>query len=65
VSLIDAPGQPFHDPEADEALFSTLEAEVDQTADRVLRRVPHNINDEPFVAAVLAAFGEVMHGVET
>jgi uncharacterized protein (UPF0261 family) len=64
VSLIDAPGQPFHDPEADEALFSTLEAEVDQTADRVLRRVPHNINDEPFVAAVLAAFGEVMHGVE-
>ena len=62
VSMIDAPGQPFHDPEADEALMSTLEAKVDQTADRVLRRVPHNINDPEFAAAVLASFDEIMNG---
>ncbi|MDX2380594.1 MAG: Tm-1-like ATP-binding domain-containing protein [Acidimicrobiia bacterium] len=62
VSMIDAPGQPFHDPEADEALMSTLEAKVDQTADRVLRRVPHNINDPEFAAAVLASFDEIMTG---
>ena len=30
--MIDAPGQPFHDPEADEALFATIEANVEQTA---------------------------------
>jgi uncharacterized protein (UPF0261 family) len=62
VSMIDAPGQPFHDPEADEALMSTLEDKVDQTADRVLLRVPHNINDEQFAAAVLASFAEIMNG---
>jgi uncharacterized protein (UPF0261 family) len=62
VSMIDAPGQPFHDPEADEALMSTLEEKVDQTSDRVLTRVPHNINDEGFAAAVLANFDEIMNG---
>lgn len=31
VSLLDAPGQPFHDPDADEALFVTLERDVAQT----------------------------------
>src|SRR5690606_14929865 len=31
VSLLDAPGQPFHDPEADEVLFQTLEEQVRQT----------------------------------
>ena len=60
--MIDAPGQPFHDPEADEALMSTLEEKVDQTADRVLTRVPFNINDEGFAAAVLANFDEIMNG---
>jgi uncharacterized protein (UPF0261 family) len=60
VSLIDAPGQPFHDPEADEALFSTIEANVEQTADRTVTRVPANINDEEFVRAVLAAFDDVI-----
>jgi uncharacterized protein (UPF0261 family) len=62
VSMLDAPGQPFFDPEADEALFSTIEAEVRQTTDRRVRRVDHHINDEGFAAAVLAAFDEVMGG---
>ncbi len=62
VSLIDAPGQPFHDPQADDALFAAIESNVVQTADRVVRRVPANINDEEFVQAVLAAFDEVMGG---
>ena len=62
VSLIDAPDQPFHDPEADAALFKAIEANVDQTANRVVTRVAGNINDEPFVQATLAAFDEVMGG---
>jgi uncharacterized protein (UPF0261 family) len=60
VSLIDAPGQPFHDPDADAALFAAIETNVDQTADRVVTRVAANINDEMFVEAVLAAFTDVM-----
>lgn len=59
VSLLDAPGQPFHDPEADAALFETLEREVRQTSDRKLIRVPHNINDAEFVDALVAAFHDV------
>ncbi|MCL1595016.1 MAG: Tm-1-like ATP-binding domain-containing protein [Actinomycetia bacterium] len=62
VSLIDAEDQPFHDPEADDALFATLEERVIQTPDRVLIRVPHNINDEGFVHATLSCFREVMEG---
>ena len=31
VSLIDAPGQPFWDPDADAALFATIEQRVEQT----------------------------------
>jgi uncharacterized protein (UPF0261 family) len=62
VSLLDAPGQPFHDPAADEALFATLEAGVEQTPDRRVLRVPHNVNDPEFAAAALAAFSEVVGG---
>jgi uncharacterized protein (UPF0261 family) len=59
VSLLDAPGQPFFDPEADEALFATIEAEVDRTTDRQVIRVPHPINHPTFAAAALAAFHEI------
>jgi uncharacterized protein (UPF0261 family) len=62
VSLIDAPGQPFHDPEADAVLFETIEDHVEQTTDRTVTRVPANINDEAFVLATLAAFDEVIEG---
>ena len=58
--MIDAPGQPFHDPEADEALFAAIEANVEQTERRTVSRVAANINDEAFVEAVLGAFDDVM-----
>lgn len=59
VSMLDAPGQAFHDPEADEALMSTLEERVQQTEDRTVVRVDAHINDEAFADALLAAFAEV------
>jgi uncharacterized protein (UPF0261 family) len=59
VSLIDAPGQPFYDPEADQALFETLEATVRPSAERRLIRVPGNINDPGTAAAMVAAFREI------
>jgi uncharacterized protein (UPF0261 family) len=59
VSLLDASGQPFFDPEADEALFDTIESEVEQTRDRKVIRVPHPINHPKFVSAALSAFHEI------
>jgi uncharacterized protein (UPF0261 family) len=61
VSMIDAPGQPFHDPAADAALFEALEATVTQTPRRRLLRLPHHINDPEFAAALVASFHEVAH----
>jgi uncharacterized protein (UPF0261 family) len=59
VSMIDAPGQPFWDPDADAALFETIEQHVVPTADRRVERVAANINDPEFAAAVMQAFDEV------
>ena len=59
VSLIDAEGQPFCDPDADRALFETLEARIEQTADRQIERLPNNINDPEFAAALVASFQEI------
>jgi uncharacterized protein (UPF0261 family) len=56
VSALDAPGQPFHDPEADAALFGALEETVRQTPQRRIERINTNINDDAFVAAVTSAF---------
>jgi uncharacterized protein (UPF0261 family) len=60
ISLIDAPGGPFHDPAADEALFAAIEATVRQTSRRRVARLPHAINDPGFADALVAAFREVM-----
>jgi uncharacterized protein (UPF0261 family) len=61
VSAIDAPGQPFHDPEADEALFEELEKTVGQTATRRVVRLPHHINDPEFARALVETFLELAH----
>ncbi len=45
VSLLDAPGQPFWDPDADAALFTTIEEQVVTTPTRRVERVSANIND--------------------
>jgi uncharacterized protein (UPF0261 family) len=60
VSLLDAPGQPFYDPEADRALFEELESTVVRSKTRQIRRVPHHINDPAFAQALLSAFREVV-----
>jgi uncharacterized protein (UPF0261 family) len=61
VSTLDAPGQPFHDPTADAALFRALDETVRQTASRQLVRLPHHINDPQFAAALVEAF-RALHG---
>jgi uncharacterized protein (UPF0261 family) len=61
VSMLDAPGQPFHDKAADQALFAALEATVRQTVTRQLIRLPHHINDAAFAAELVRAFRS-LHG---
>ena len=56
VSALDAEGQKFFDPAADEVLFRTLEEEVRQTAERRVTRHPFHINDPEFSGAVVDAF---------
>lgn len=59
VSLIDAEDQPFHDPDADAALFEALESQIEQTPNRQIKRLAHNINDPEFAAALVASFKEI------
>lgn len=59
ISALDAPGQPFWDPEADQALFEAIERTVRPGAHHSVLRLPHHINDEQFAQAVVAAFEEI------
>jgi uncharacterized protein (UPF0261 family)/ABC-type branched-subunit amino acid transport system ATPase component len=59
VSMLDTPGKPFHDPEADNALFEAIEKTVRPSQQRRVERVPGNINDASFVDAVVAAFRSI------
>jgi uncharacterized protein (UPF0261 family) len=62
VSGIDAPGQPFHDPAANRALFGTIERMLVQTPDRRLIKLPYHINDPAFAAALVKSFREIAAG---
>jgi uncharacterized protein (UPF0261 family) len=60
VSALDAPEQPFFDPEADEALFSAIEATVRVTGTRIVSRLPLHINDPAFGSALAQSFLEAI-----
>jgi len=51
VSMLDAPGQKFHDPAARAALFVAFEQNFKVSDTHRLIRVPHHINDPAFVEA--------------
>lgn len=59
VSMLDAPGEAFHDPEADTALFEAVERDFTATANHQLVRLPHNINDPEMADALVAAYREL------
>jgi uncharacterized protein (UPF0261 family) len=58
VSMIDAEGQPFHDPEADAALFAALREGLDDRVELV--EMDCNVNDPEFAAAMAAKLDEYM-----
>ena len=59
VSLIDAAGKPFWDPDADRVLFDTISSGFRAGTNRKLVRLPHNINDQAFCDALVASFEEI------
>ncbi|MFT9376852.1 Tm-1-like ATP-binding domain-containing protein [Komagataeibacter saccharivorans] len=58
-SILDRPGAPFYDPEADEAFYAALEHTVHQTPQRRLIRLPHAINDPVFADTLAHAFSDI------
>ena len=64
VSLLDAPGQPFWDPEADRALYQAIESTLQRSDRRRLIRLPHNINEPAFAAALVENFLDVVGAAE-
>ena len=58
VSMIDAEGQPFHDPEADEALFAALRDGLDDRVELV--EMDCNVNDPEFAAAMADKLDEYL-----
>jgi uncharacterized protein (UPF0261 family) len=59
VSLLDAPGHPFHDPAADRALFDAVAAGFRGDADHRLVRLPHALNDPAFAEALVRNFLDI------
>ncbi|WP_439495745.1 Tm-1-like ATP-binding domain-containing protein [Bosea sp. (in: a-proteobacteria)] len=60
VSLLDLPGQAFHDPAADAALFDALERTLKPGPRRTLLRLPYAINDPAFADALVAQMHEAL-----
>jgi uncharacterized protein (UPF0261 family) len=56
VSELDKPGNPFHDPAADKALFDELERAIQLGRNRQIIRYPFHINDPEFSAAIAENF---------
>ena len=59
VSAIDAPGKPFHEPQADRALFDAIRAAWKPAANRRLIEVDAHINDPAFAEAAVTAFRDI------
>ena len=59
LSALDAPGQPFWDPAADKALFDVITSGFRTGVDRRLVTLPHNVNDQAFIDALVDNFNQV------
>jgi uncharacterized protein (UPF0261 family) len=62
VSAIDAPGKPFHDPEADAALFAAIRETWKPAPNRHLVEIDAHINDPAFAEAAVVAFRAITKG---
>jgi uncharacterized protein (UPF0261 family) len=60
VSMIDAPGQPFHDPDADAALFEALRSGVGDNVELI--ELDANVNDDAFADAMVEKLDSYVKG---
>jgi uncharacterized protein (UPF0261 family) len=60
VSAIDAAGQPFHDAEADAALFAAIREGWAPARNRKLIEVDTHINDAAFAAEAVKQFKAIV-----
>jgi uncharacterized protein (UPF0261 family) len=60
VSMIDAEGQPFHDPEADAALFAAIREGLDSRVELV--EMDCNVNDDAFATAMAEKLDSYLRG---
>ncbi|MEW4567895.1 Tm-1-like ATP-binding domain-containing protein [Tautonia sp. JC769] len=58
VSALDAPGQPFHDPEADAALFSAIRDGLRGATHTRVESLPLHLNDPRFADAAVARLSD-------
>jgi uncharacterized protein (UPF0261 family) len=61
VSMIDAEGQPFHDPDADAALFAALREGLEGSRVELIE-LDNNVNDEEFAIAMADKLHEYLGG---
>ena len=61
VSMIDAEGEPFHDPEADAALFGALREGLEGSQVEVVE-LDNNVNDDEFALAMADKLDEYLRG---
>jgi uncharacterized protein (UPF0261 family) len=59
VSALDAEGKPFHDPEADAALFTAIRQGWENAPNRKLIEIDAHINDDSFAAASVSAYHDI------
>ncbi|EXJ88404.1 hypothetical protein A1O1_05334 [Capronia coronata CBS 617.96] len=59
ISMLDAPSKPFHDPDADNILFQTIEEGLEGSGIEIEKH-QLNINDEQFAGHVASAILQVM-----
>ncbi len=62
VSAIDAPGQPFYDPEADATLFDTIRSGWESAPNRQLIELDMHINDPAFANALADNYHQARRG---
>ena len=60
VSVLDAPGQPFYDADANSAFVDELTKQLDVTDQRRIVRSPLHINDPEFASLLVNEFEEVV-----
>jgi len=59
VSALDAPDQPFYDPEADHALFTELEQQLHTSSKRTIVRADHHINAPEFAKVLIEQYEHI------